>query len=143
MYSQEDSQKNAQILNQFGSVFGNVEKQEFYNAAQPNQTAKNQNAADAQECNPIYLNKDVKGNKIDFIRVINSLYELGFFVDKTGARPSKKDVFIALGNALHIDMSNYSTDLSQSLSNSAALDKNLSIFNRMQKKMVESFNNFG
>lgn len=70
-------------------------------------------------------NKDVKsqiflssarGKRINFIRVINCLYELGFFKDKQQNEISKKDVFIALGQFLNLDLSTYQNDLSVSKS---------------------------
>ena len=84
-----------------------------------------------------------RGFKIDLIRVVNVLYMLGFFTGKNGAKVTKKEVFTAIGKALNIDLSTYDSDLSRSLSDSTALEKHLSIFDRMRQKMVEVFNNYG
>jgi hypothetical protein len=89
--------------------------------------------------NKVYLNKE-RGMKIDFIRVINSLYELGFAVDENGKKAMKKDVFIAFGKALNIDLSNYSTDLSSSLSDGTSMKKHLKIFEDMLEVMKRTFN---
>lgn len=84
-----------------------------------------------------------RGTKIDFIRVINTLYELGFFTDDKGGRISKKDVMTTLGLAVGLDLSNYDNDLARSLSDSTRLDKHLAIFHRMLTKMEDIFNAYG
>ena len=76
---------------------------------------------------PVYLS-DEKGAKIDIIRVLNVLYELGMFHGKDGAKLLKKD------------LSNYDKDLSRSTSDSTALEKHLRIFVDMKKKMEEIWN---
>ncbi|MDR1181629.1 MAG: hypothetical protein LBL13_06605 [Bacteroidales bacterium] len=81
-----------------------------------------------------------KGMKIDYIRVINCLCELGFFTDNNGNSIPKKDVFAVFGQAISRDLSNYDKDLSRSMSDSTALDKHLEIFNTMEVKMTEIFN---
>lgn len=91
---------------------------------------------------PVHL-CTTRGTKIDFIRVVNSLYELGFFTDDKGGRISKKDVMIAVGKAVNVDLTEYQNDLSRSLSDSTKLEKHLTIFDRLKDKMVEVFNNYG
>lgn len=119
---------------QFGPLHGNVEKQEIHTVRQQEETQ-----SDAiQETSPVHLNK-AKGCKIDLIRVLNTLYELGFFTDDKGGRISKKEVMTAIGKAVNLDLSNYDNDLSRSLSDSTAEEKHLSIFNRMLNKMQEIF----
>ena len=54
----------------------------------------------------VYLSP-VRGKKIDFIRVVNVLYELGLFTDKDGVRCTKKEAFRAFGRAVNLDLSNY------------------------------------
>lgn len=122
----------------FGSVFGNVEQ--HINSAAEEQPNTQQPSATTQEPSPVYLAKEPRGFKIDLIRVINVLYMLGFFTGKNGAKVTKKEVFTAIGKALNIDLSTYDSDLSRSLSDSTALEKHLSIFDRMREKMVEVFN---
>ena len=88
---------------------------------------------------PVYLS-DEKGAKIDIIRVLNVLYELGMFHGKNGAKLLKKDFFTAMGKAINKDLSNYDKDLSRSTSDSTALEKHLRIFVDMKKKMEEIWN---
>jgi len=87
----------------------------------------------------VYLNNR-KGTKIDFIRVINTLYDLGFFTDESGNKIQKKTVFTTIGLALNIDLSGYDSDLSRSLSDSTALEKHLKIFRDMLQRMIDIFN---
>lgn len=84
-----------------------------------------------------------RGTKIDFIRVVNCLYELGFFTDDKGGKISKKEVMTALGQAVNVNLSEYQNDLSRSLSDSTKLEKHLDIFDRLKGKMEEVFNNYG
>jgi hypothetical protein len=80
----------------------------------------------------IYLSAD-KGKKINFIRVINALYELRFFQDDQGQIPTKETVMITIGKALGIDLSSYDADLSQAF-NTGNADKNTTIFRQMIEK---------
>lgn len=91
------------------------------------------------EESPVFLTTE-RGYKIDYIRVLNALYELGFFKGKNGKRLSKKAFFTAMGQVANIDLSNYDKDLSRSTSDSTALDKHLKIFRLMKEKMEEIFN---
>ena len=94
---------------------------------------------DDNEKSGVYLNQR-KGTKLDFIRVVNALYELGFFSDETGGKIAKKTVFTAIGHSLNIDLSAYDKDLSRSLTDSTALEKHLKIFKEMQQCMTDIFN---
>ena len=91
---------------------------------------------------PLHLNQN-RGYKIDLIRVLNTLYELGFFTDARGGRISKKEVFTTLGHVMNLDLSSYDKDLSRSLSDSTALEKHLRIFDQMKEKMEDVFNAYG
>ena len=88
---------------------------------------------------PVYLS-DERGAKIDIIRVLNVLYELGMFHGKDGTKLLKKDFFTAMGKTINKDLSNYDKDLSRSTSDSTALEKHLRIFVDMEKKMEEIWN---
>ena len=88
---------------------------------------------------PIFLVKR-KGVKIDMIRVLNALHELGTFTGKDGNPLSKKEFMISMGKAMNVDLSNYYNDLSRALSDSTTLDKHLKIFNDMHQKMTDIFN---
>jgi hypothetical protein len=87
----------------------------------------------------VYLSKE-RGKKLDLIRVINTLYELGFMVDEHGRKALKKDAFNAFGKVFNIDLSNYSTDLSSSLSDGTSMKKHLKIFEDMTETMKKVFN---
>lgn len=101
-----------------------------------------QNENPTLHTSPVHLST-TRGMKIDFIRVMNSLYELGFFTDDKGGKISKKDVMTALGKAVNVDLSTYDNDLSRSLSDSTKLEKHLTIFERMRDKMQEVFDSYG
>ena len=87
----------------------------------------------------IFLSKE-RGRRLDMIRVINSIFELGFFVDENGRKPNKKDVFIVMGHAMNVDFSNYHNDLSSSLADSTSMNKHLKIFEEMLDVMKKIFN---
>ena len=87
----------------------------------------------------IYLSKD-RGKRLDMIRVINVLIELGFFDDDHGKRAKKKDVFGVFGNAMNTDFSHYSNDLSGSLSDGTSMNKHLKIFEEMLEMMKKILN---
>ena len=87
----------------------------------------------------IFLSKE-RGRRLDMIRVINSIFELGFFVDENGRKSNKKDVFIVMGHAMNVDLSNYSHDLSSSLTDSTSMNKHLKIFEDMLDMMKKIFN---
>ena len=126
-------QEDNKIMFQFGPLHGNVERQEI------NYGKQQKNVEAPESGSPIHL-RDEKGVKIDIIRVLNVLYELGKFMGPDGSRLTKKDYFTAVGKALNIDLSNYDKDLSRSLTDSTALDKHLRIFDEMRQKMTEIFN---
>ena len=68
-------------------------------------------AVDNPPASKIHLS-DKKGMKIDYIRVINCLCELGFFKDNKGNDVTKKDVFAVFGTAVNKDLSSHQNDLS-------------------------------
>ena len=87
----------------------------------------------------IFLSKE-RGRRLDMIRVINSIIELGFFIDENGRKSNKKDVFAVFGHAMNADFSNYSHDLSSSLTDSTSMNKHLKIFEDMLDMMKKIFN---
>lgn len=87
----------------------------------------------------VYLSP-VRGKKIDFIRVVNVLYELGLFTDKNGVRCTKKEAFLAFGKAVNLDLSNYNKDLSRALNDTTTRERQLQIFKDMRLKMAEIYN---
>lgn len=86
----------------------------------------------------VYLSP-VRGKKIDFIRVVNVLYELGLFTDKDGVRCTKKEAFLAFGRAVNLDLSNYNKDLSRALNDTTTRERQLQIFKDMKLKMAEIY----
>ena len=88
---------------------------------------------------PVYLTERT-GAKIDIIRVLNVLYEMGTFTGENGKKIIKKDFMIAMGQAMNMDLSGYDKDLSRSLSDSTKLEKHLRIFENMLQKMTDIFN---
>lgn len=78
---------------------------------------------------------ETKGMRVDFIRVINVLCELGFFVDSQGKKSTKKDVFATFGECVNRDFKNYQNDLSttQSAAN-ADMNSLTKIFRDMLEK---------
>lgn len=95
--------------------------------------------AAVQTASPVYLCSD-RGVKINIIRVLNALYELGFFVGAGGRKLTKKDFFVTMGKACNVDLSNYDKDLSRSTSDSTTLEKHLVVFENLKSKMIEIFN---
>ena len=94
---------------------------------------------DKPQVSGIYLSKE-RGRRLDMIRIINVLIEMGFFDDENGKRAKKKDVFCVLGNAMNTDFSHYSNDLSGSLSDGSSMNKHLKIFEEMLEMMRKIFN---
>ena len=86
----------------------------------------------------VYLSP-VRGKKIDFIRVVNVLYELGLFTDKDGVRCTKKEAFRVFGRAVNLDLSNYNKDLSRALNDTTTRERQLQIFKDMRQKMAEIY----
>lgn len=93
----------------------------------------------ADQTSPVFLNK-AKGQKIDLIRVINVMYEQGWFKGKEGEKVTKKEVFTAIGKAMNQDLSNYDKDLSRAMTDSTKLEKNTRVFDEMKQKMIELWN---
>ena len=87
----------------------------------------------------IFLSKE-RGRRLDIIRIINAIIELGFFVDENGRKSNKKDVFAVFGHAMNVDFSSYSHDLSSSLTDSTSMNKHLKIFEDMLEMMKKIFN---
>lgn len=93
----------------------------------------------SQGMSPVHL-ADRTGIRIDIIRILNVLYEMGTFTGENGKKIRKKDVMIAMGQAMNIDLSGYDKDLSRSLSDSTKLEKHQKVFEDMLQKMTDIFN---
>jgi hypothetical protein len=84
--------------------------------------------------NPLVMRlSGAKGVKIDFIRVINALYELRFFKDDKDQVPNKEMVMKKFGQLVGLDFSTYDTNLSQAI-NSGNVETNIAIFQKMSEK---------
>jgi hypothetical protein len=71
---------------------------------EPISKSKSENTSNIQLTNK-------KGIQIDFIRVINCLFELGFFKNVNGRDTVKKEVFDTFGKALNKDLSTFNQQL--------------------------------
>jgi D-alanyl-lipoteichoic acid acyltransferase DltB (MBOAT superfamily) len=94
-----------------------------------------------QEAVPISSNLQLsnkKGFKVNFIRVINCLFELSFFTDKMGGYITKKEVFDILGKTINQDLSTYQNLLSVTKAAAKSdMKSTLSIFEQMYAKQQE------
>ena len=85
----------------------------------------------------VYLSS-AKGKKVNYIRVMNCLYELGFFKDEGQNNITKKEVFETFGQVLNIDLSTYQNDLSVSKSTANRdMKSTFKIFEEMLEKQKE------
>lgn len=80
-----------------------------------------------------------RGAKIDFIRILNSLYELKFFELKNGQIPNKKEFMVEVGKFFGVELSEYHADLSQALKNGST-ESNIKIFEEMKKVIQKKVN---
>lgn len=87
---------------------------------------------------PLHLSENA--SKIDLIRIMNAWYECGKVADANGAKPTKKEFFTWVGNLFNIDLANYDKDLSNSMSSSVALNKQIRIFDELKEKHESIYN---
>ena len=79
-----------------------------------------------------------KGFKVNFIRIINCLFELSFFTDRKGNDTTKKEVFTIFGKAINQDLSAFHNDLSTTKAAANSDMRNtLAIFEQMYTKQQE------
>lgn len=107
-------------------------------SSSPSSVSVSENEEEKGGGSSVYLSP-VRGKKIDFIRVVNVLYELGLFTDKDGVRCTKKEAFRAFGRAVNLDLSNYNKDLSRALNDTTTRERQLQIFKDMRQKMAEIY----
>ena len=82
----------------------------------------------------ITLNNDV--SKLDFIRVLYVLYELNFFVEESGKKVTKKELFAFLATWLGKEtLAHYDKDMTNSWKSD--MSAHVAIFDKMRAKMVE------
>ena len=126
-------------MNILGTFINNGEIRDIHDIKEPSVVTESVTSVQETKESGIHLNKAI-GKKIDFIRVMNSLYELGFFQSLQGGKITKKEFFTTIGYTVNVDLSNYDKDLSRSTADSTALEKHLRIFVDMKKKMEEIWN---
>ena len=107
-------------------------------SSSPSSVSVSENGEEKGAGSSVYLSP-VRGKKIDFIRVVNVLYELGLFTDKEGVRCTKKEAFLAFGRAVNLDLSNYNKDLSRALNDTTTRERQFQIFKDMRQKMAEIY----
>ena len=107
-------------------------------SSSPSSVSVSENGEEKGAGSSVFLSP-VRGKKIDFIRVVNVLYELGLFTDKDGVRCTKKEAFRAFGRAVNLDLSNYNKDLSRALNDTTTRERQLQIFKDMRQKMAEIY----
>jgi hypothetical protein len=77
-------------------------------------------------------------SKADFIRIVNALSEMKAFETNNSTAPNKKDVMIAFGNLVGLDLSSYHTDLNKALEKSE--QTNIEIFEKLKEKTIKVWN---
>ena len=122
----------------FSGSFSGCSSGSFSVSPSPSSVSVSENGEEKGAGSSVYLSP-VRGKKIDFIRVVNVLYELGLFTDKEGVRCTKKEAFRAFGRAVNLDLSNYNKDLSRALNDTTTRERQLQIFKDMRQKMAEIY----
>lgn len=99
-----------------------------------NTSEEQPNAAQAE--NRIYLNTRSR-SKIDLFRVIMALQKTGFFVDKTGAQATQKDVFNAFGSMLDENFSSFQKNISEAAKHNDCSEVSTAIFDELSAAFAE------
>lgn len=81
----------------------------------------------------VVFNDDKK--KIDFIRVVYILNELGFFVGQNGKKAKKGDIFEAFGKAVDISLDSFSQDWNMQFERAEDTSRYVEIFREMEQVM--------
>lgn len=81
----------------------------------------------------VIFNDDKK--KIDFIRVIYILNELGYFVGRNGKKAKKRDIFEAFGKAVDISLDSFSQDWNMQFMRADDTSRYIEIFQEMEQVM--------
>ena len=92
-----------------------------------------------KETSKLYLNQE-KGRKLNMIRIILVLWDMGYFVDEHGRKAKKKDAYENFGSLLNTDFSHFNSDISASLADGSSMDKHIRVFEEMLEKMKQIFN---
>ncbi|WP_233400207.1 hypothetical protein [Segatella copri] len=129
---------NTDFSGAFSGSFSGCSSGSFSVSPSSSSVSVSENGEEKGAGSSVYLSP-VRGKKIDFIRVVNVLYELGLFTDKDGVRCTKKEAFLAFGRAVNLDLSNYNKDLSRALNDTTTRERQLQIFKDMRQKMAEIY----
>lgn len=129
---------NTDFSGAFSGAFSGCSSGSFSVSPSSSSVSVSENGEEKGAGSSVYLSP-VRGKKIDFIRVVNVLYELGLFTDKDGVRCTKKEAFLAFGRAVNLDLSNYNKDLSRALNDTTTRERQLQIFKDMRQKMAEIY----
>ena len=129
---------NTDFSGSFSGSFSGCSSGSFSVSPSGSSVSVSENGEEKGAGSSVYLSP-VRGKKIDFIRVVNVLYELGLFTDKDGVRCTKKEAFRAFGRAVNLDLSNYNKDLSRALNDTTTRERQLQIFKDMRQKMAEIY----
>lgn len=129
---------NTDFSGSFSGSFSGCSSGSFSVSPSSSSVSVSENGEEKGAGSSVYLSP-VRGKKIDFIRVVNVLYELGLFTDKDGVRCTKKEAFLAFGRAVNLDLSNYNKDLSRALNDTTTRERQLQIFKDMRQKMAEIY----
>ena len=67
----------------------------------------------SESVNKLKIKANGSLSKIDFIRIVDSLYEINAFVTQDGLYPDKKTVMQLFGNLVSLDLKSYDKDLTR------------------------------
>jgi len=84
-----------------------------------------------------------KRDLIDYIKVIYVLAKLEFFIDDRGKKSKLKDVFKVFGDAVNMDLSNYSKHMNNSYVHSLNVNELLYIFELMKATQEKLYHEAG
>ncbi len=84
---------------------------------------------------PVRLNMGA-GRKLDFLRIVLAMHEMGFFTDVAGGEVDRQDVFNAFGDALGMDFDRANANLSDGM-NHWSPDKRAEVFSMLEKAYRE------
>lgn len=112
------------------SIIGMVDKLEFQSNTNEDLTIFDEKEISDEFLSAQFKLSTAKGRRIDFIRILHTLYELKFFENKNGQIPTKKEFMLKVGEFFGSNFSSYDSDLSQALNNTS-IEQNRNIFNKM------------
>lgn len=117
------------INNNFGPINGTIQNQTIHQPA-PVQPEKAREPNEAES--PFYFNTD-KYNKVDLIRLLYAMSQLGMIVDKNGMPLTQKDFIIPMGELFHVDLEAYHNSLYVSKSSGVKDESQTKIFEELKR----------